>query len=135
MSWKWALDGLSIPDVGTLYWSDELWDATVAEHTDLITGSVLVELWQRSARPITLSGQSPDGVSGTVSAATRAALAALLDPPTRVLTLTAPDGVIRSVIWNRSNGPALDFSAWRYRVGAAADHALWVPTLNLLEVT
>lgn len=136
MAWRWTLDGIALPDTGTLYWSDEDWDATVAETTDLLYGAPVIELWTRTGgRPITLTGRGPRGTTGIVGPATRAALRALLTPPERVMTLTSPDGVTRGVIWRRGNGDSpLTFEPQRYAVGSAAAVATWVPTLFLMEV-
>ena len=135
MAWKWTLDGIVIPDTGTLYWVNEVWDPTVAEVTDLLHSAPLIEEWTRSAgRPITLTGHGPRSVTGTVGPATRAALIARLTPG-RQMTLLAPDGVTRTVIWHRGNTDTpLQLDPQRHAVGAAAAVATWVPTLSLMEI-
>lgn len=130
------LDTLNLaadPDLGgeQLEWTDEFdWDVVEQEQERSLSGAMIVQEGTKLfGRPITLA--SNGGAWFTL--ATVRQLEALRDERGRVMHLVLPDAREFDVIFNRTNGAALEARALERRVNPAAG-SLYEITLRLITV-
>ena len=114
-----------------LEWVDEFeWDAVAQEQERSLAGTLIVQEGVKvHGRPITLA--SNGGAWFPLSLVRQ--LEILRDQPGRVMPLVLPDGREFHVIFNRSNGAALEAKPLWRQVNPGTD-ALYELTLRLITV-
>ncbi len=131
-----VLGGVTISE--DLQWTDEFGDGSDLIGHDqrvTITGALVIQASaQQAGRKMTLQGRM-DGDSG-FGALTRAqinALRALAAVAGAVYSITLADGRVFSVVFRRSDGPAVEASPIKH-IQPAEDADLYFPTIRLLMV-
>ena len=114
-----------------LEWVDEFdWDAVAQEQDRSLAGTLIVQEGVKvHGRPITLAS---NGAAWFPLSLVRQ-LEILRDQPGRVMPLVLPDGREFHVIFNRSNGAALEAKPLWRQVNPGAD-ALYELTIRLITV-
>lgn len=131
-----TLGGLTLPE--DLEWVDEFQEGSDLVGQNVVysvTGALIFQASAKQAgRAITLQG-SFDGSNGfaAISLSTLEALRTLAQNPGMVYTLDFGDGRVFSVIFDRSNGPAVSAEAIQHIVPHQATD-FYFPTINLLQV-
>lgn len=121
-----------------LQWVDEYDDGSDLvgqQETVSITGAVIVQASaQQAGRKVTLQGKRESNTGfGAMTRAQIESLRGLAATPGEIYTLTLTDGRTFSVMFRRSDGPAVAAEPLKF-IQPVADDDLYFPTIRLIMV-